>query len=296
MKYTKVKDGLLNSNHPIFKILSSNEAPIWWYNIKSDDSLYIEIRKENYLNVYYRGGCVARIKYNTRRKQFEILTHPKYLERFDKSNPQWYKRKTRKGKIEYEAIYQDSVDWLSYKEKLEKLKDNVVKIYSGENEGEETSEKFIQGELIINYRNKYLDSEFAYRMFDGERNTIRIDLVKIENGMFVFEELKRIEDGRLRTKDGKPEILTLMSNYEGFILQNQDALTQYYRTLYKAKKRLGLPVPSIKDIDSVYVAPKPTLLIFDNYKSHSSERTTRISDIEKVLKKANINYSIVSEI
>ena len=91
MKYTKVKNGLLNSNHPIFKILSSNEAPIWWYNIKSDDSLYIEIRKENYLNVYYRGGCVARIKYNTRRKQFEILTHPKYLETGIEKTMEWGK-------------------------------------------------------------------------------------------------------------------------------------------------------------------------------------------------------------
>jgi len=238
MKYTQVKDGLLNSDHPIFKILSSNDAPIWWHSIKSDDSLYIEIRKENYLNVYYRGGCVARIKYNTHRKQFEILTHPKYLERLDTSNPQWYKKKIKNGKTIYEAIYQDSVDWLSSIEKLGELKDNVVKIYSGDNDGEATSEKFIQGELIINYRNKYLDSEFAYRMFDGKRNTIRIDLVKIENGKFVFEELKRIKDGRLLTTDGEPEILTQMGNYEGFILQNQEALTRYYRTLYKAKKKI----------------------------------------------------------
>lgn len=296
MKYTQVKDGLLNSDHPIFKILSSNDAPIWWHNIKSDNSLYIEIRKENYLNVYYRGGCVARIKYNTHHKQFEILTHPKYLERLDTSNPKWYKKKFKNGKTIYEAIYQDSVEWLSSLGKLEKLKDNVVKIYSGGNEGEETSEKYIQGELVINYRNKYLDSEFAYRMFDGKRNTIRIDLVKIENGKFVFEELKRIKDGRLRTKDGEPEILTQMGHYEGFIMQNQEALTQYYRTLYKAKRKLGLPVPSIKDIDSVYVDPKPTLLIFDNYKSHGTERASRISDIEKVLKKAKIIYNIVSEI
>ena len=57
-----------------------------------------------------------------------------------------------------------------------------------------------------------------------------------------------------------------------------------------------MPIPSIKDIDSVYVDPKPTLLIFDNYKSHGTERVSRISDIEKVLKKAKIIYNIVSEI
>ena len=295
MKYTQVKNDLLDSDNPIYTILSSNDAPIWWHNIKNDDSLYIEIRKENYLNVYHRGGCVARIKYHTRRKQFEILTHPKYLGQFDKSNAQWYKRKIKKGKIEYEAIYQDSVDWLSSKEKLDKLKDNVVKIYSGDNDGEATSEKFIQGKLIINHRNKYIDSEFAYRMFDGKRNTIRIDLVKIENGKFVFEELKRINDGRLRTIKNDPEISDQMLKYEEFIQQNQEALTHYYRTLYKVKKRLSLPIPSIKDIDSVSVDPNPTLLIFNNYETEGGKRANRISSMEEIFKEKNINYTIISE-
>lgn len=296
MKYTQVKDGLLNSDHPIFNILSSNDAPIWWHNIKRDNLLYIEIRKENYLNVYYLGGCVARIKYNTHHKQFEILTHPKYLERLDTSNPKWYKKKIKNGKTIYEAIYQDSVEWLSSLGKLKKLEDNVVKIYSGGNEGEETSEKYIQGKLVINYRNKYLDSEFAYKMFDGKRNTIRIDLVKIENGKFVFEELKRIKDGRLLTTDGEPEILTQMGNYKGFLQQNQEALTEYYRTLYRTKKKLGLPVPPTNNIDSVIVDPQPTLLIFNNYVKNSAGRTNRISKMEEILKNNSINYKLISQI
>ena len=294
-KYSHVKDGLLNSNHPIFKVLSSNDAPVWWSNIKKDSLLYIEIRKNNKLDVYFSGGCVARIEY-TRRNEFKVTSHPKYLGRTLQSHPSCYRRKIKDGKVVYDAIYQDSTDWLSSFEKIEQLKKNVTSVYSGDNDGESTSEKYIQGGLIINYRDKYLDSEFQYRMFDGQRYSIRIDLVKIENGKFVFEELKRIKDGRLRTKDGEPEILTQMGHYEGFIMQNQEALTQYYRTLYKAKRKLGLPVPSIKDIDSVYVDPKPTLLIFDNYKSHGTERASRISDIEKVLKKAKIIYNIVSEI
>ena len=295
-KYTQVKDGLLNSDHLIYQILSSIDAPIWWHNIKNDDELYIEIRKGDYLNVYFRGGCVARIKYNTHHKQFEILTHPKYLERFDKTNPKWYKKRLINGIIKYEAIYQDSTDWLMSLEKLDKLKENVVKVYSGNNDGESTSEKFIQGELIINYRNKYLDSEFAYRMFDGQKHTIRIDLVRIENGKFVFEELKRIKDARLRTTRGEPKILTQMSNYEGFIQQNQDALTRYYRTLYKVKRLLKLPIPPVDEIDSVCVDSKPTLLIFNNYESVGMGRYNRISDIENILKKSSINYNFVTKI
>lgn len=295
MKYTQVKDGLLNSDHPIFNILSSNDAPDWWHNIKRDNLLYIEIRKENYLNVYYLRGCVARIKYNTHHKQFEILTHPKYLERLDTSNPKWYKKKLKNGKTIYEA-YQDSTAWLNSMEKLEKLKENVANVYSGCDEGESTSEKYIQGELIIKYRDKYLDSEFAYRMFDGQKRTIRIDLVKIENGKFIFEELKRIKDGRLLTTDGEPEILTQMGNYKGFLQQNQEALTEYYRTLYRTKKKLRLPVPPTNNIDSVIVDPQPTLLIFNNYKKNSTGRTNRISNMEKILKNNSISYKLISQI
>ena len=294
-RYTQVKDGLLNSNHPIYKILSSNNAPVWWSNIKKDSSLYIEIRKQNYLDVYYRGGCAARIKY-TRGNEFEIVSHPKYLGRFDKLNPSWYKRRIKDGNVVYEAIYQDSTAWLSSLEKLDQLKDNVASVYSGGNEGESTSEKYIQGELIIKYRNKYLDSEFAYRMFDGQRHTIRIDLIKIENGKFVFEELKRIKDGRLLTKDGEPKILTQMGNYEGFLKQNQEALTQYYRILYKTKKQLGLPVPPINNIDSVCVESKPTLLIFNNYETDGVRRNNRISSMEDILKKTNVSYKLISQI
>ena len=293
-KYMQVKDGLLNSNHPIYKVLSSNDAPIWWSIIKNDSSLYIEIRKENYLNVYYMGGCVAKISF-TRRQDFKVVTHPKYLGRFDQLNPNWYKKRVKNGKDVYEPIYQDCIDWISSIEKLKKLKENVVTVYSGENDGESTSEKHIQGELIIKYKEKYLDSEFAYRMFDGQRHTIRIDLVKIENGKFVFEELKRIADGRLLTKDGKPEILTQMSNYEGFLKQNQESLTRYYRILYKIKKELGLPVPPINDINSISIDPKPSLLIFNNYKTNSPGRNDRISSMEAILKKANISYKLISK-
>ena len=295
VKYTQVKDGLLNSNHPIYNILSSKDAPVWWSNIKKDSSLYIEIRKENYLNVYYRGGCVAKIEY-TRGDKFEVVSHPKYLGLLDQSNPNWYKRRIKDNKVVYEAIYQDSTAWLNSLGKLEQLKKNVASVYSGDNEGESTSEKYIQGELIIKYRDKYLDSEFAYRMFDGQRHTIRIDLVKIENGKIIFEELKRIKDGRLLTKDGEPEILTQMGNYEGFLKQNQNALTQYYRILYKTKKQLGLPVPPITDIDSVCVDPKPTLLIFNNYETDGARRNNRISSMEDILKKANISYNLISQI
>ena len=103
-------------------------------------------------------------------------------------------------------------------------------------------------------------------------------------------------DGRLRTKDGNPEILRQMGDYEGFLKQNHEALTRYYRILYEIKKHLGLPVPPIKKIDSVCVDPKPTLLIINNYRTNSQGRIDRISSIEDILEKANIRYKLISKI
>ena len=294
-KYTQVKYGLLNCCHPIFEILSSNDAPIWWENVKKDKSLYIEIRKENYLNVYYKGGCIAKISYNQRKKHFEIVTHPKYLERSVEFNPECYKRRKKDGETVYEAIYQDCTEWLESPNKLEHLKNNVERIYSRIDEGENASEKSIQGKLITQNREKYLDSEFAYQFYDGKRNTIRIDLIKIENDKFIFEELKRIKDTRLRTTKGEPEILTQMKKYEGFLRQNKDALTTYYRILYKIKKQLKLPLPKVRDIDSIVVDPKPTLLIFNNYEKMGPDRADRINDIDRILKEKDIRFTITSE-
>lgn len=299
--YTQVTEGLLDINHPIYKILSSDNAPIWWQNVKGDDSLYIEVRKDNYLNVYFRGGCVAKILYNCKSKQFEVTSHPKYLERFDINNPKWYKKRIKEGKIVYDAIYQDCTDWLSDCEKLKLLEQNIEKIYSGNENGESTSEKCIQGGLIVKYRKKYLDSEFAYRLFDGRRNTIRIDLVKIEDGKIVFEELKRIVDSRLYTTKGAPEILTQMANYEGFLQQNQVILTNYYRTLFQIKEKLGLPVPLINNIDNIIVDPKPTLLIMENYdvpksKAGQTKRKNRVMNIKHILDQAKITYQLINQI
>ncbi len=194
----------------------------------------------------------------------------------------------QEGKIVYEPIYQECTDWLT-KERLKDLKANIEKYYSGKESGEKTSEKFIQGELIINNRQKYFDSEFAHRFHDGERNTIRIDLVKVVENRIVFEELKRINDDRLRTNTGQnPEIITQMENYRAFLKVNESALTDYYRTLYRIKKDLGLPVPPVDDVDKLQIESEPVLIIKDTYVKRSANRDKRIEDIKKVLGKIQI--------
>ena len=39
------------------------QSPEWWFLLREDEDLYIEIRKDNYINAYYLGGAVAKIYY-----------------------------------------------------------------------------------------------------------------------------------------------------------------------------------------------------------------------------------------
>jgi len=51
----------LNPKAEIFEELIKNPQPKWWTVLRKDKDLYIEIRKDNYINVYYYGGLVAKI-------------------------------------------------------------------------------------------------------------------------------------------------------------------------------------------------------------------------------------------
>ena len=288
---SKMESGLLDEDHILYKYLNSDQAPYWWKDLKEDQELYIDVRKENILDVYYLGGRMAEIKYDSK---IIALAHPKYLgfnDEYYEDDRYYRKAISKRGKTEYVPIYQNCLDWIS--KRREEMKANIKSCYSGGDEGENTSEKYIQGNLVINHRDRYLDTEFAHRLYDGERKTVRIDLVKIEDGCFVFEELKRIGDNRLRTTDGKPEIIEQIENYRAFLKHNIDELTQYYRTLYRIKRMLGLPIPPVDDIDTIEVNPEPQLLIAQNYDKISGKRLSRIDDIEKILQTINVkpNYT-----
>lgn len=68
---------ILKPEAKIFQELKKN--PSWWARFKNDSSLYIEIRKDNQVNVYFEGGSVARIHYCSKHKKLQVFTHHKYL-------------------------------------------------------------------------------------------------------------------------------------------------------------------------------------------------------------------------
>ena len=61
----------LNPDATIFQELKKN--PSWWVRFKNNPSLYIEIRKDNQVNVYFEGGSVARIHYCSKHKKLQVL-------------------------------------------------------------------------------------------------------------------------------------------------------------------------------------------------------------------------------
>ena len=294
----KMKDNLLNENHPLYEKIKK-EKPIWWRLINSDRDLYVEIRKENIIDAYFRGGRVAQI--SLKNDNFVATAHPLYIkDKVSRDDPEYFKISKSKNKngediIIHNVIYQDCLKLISNRGSLAKMKERIKKYYAIEDKGdiEKTSEKLIQGKLIVDNRNIYLDSEFAYKFLakPRSRKTIRFDLVQIKDNKLFFVELKRFWDYRMRTSKGEPEILEQMQNYIDFIKENGIELCDYYKTLYKIKVKLGLPVPQVDDIERLSINLMPQLLIaifYDASKHGENAKQDRINYINDKLKTINI--------
>ena len=232
----------------------------------ADEELYVEIRKDNYANVYYYGGNVALVRWTGGKITAE--THRKYLGESDETD-----------------MYQDCTDMLQSKEGLEFIKERIREVYHKlpqRKEADEhnkvyiSNEKWIQGELKLRFPKRYVDSEFAYRISDTE--LIRFDLVELRGKELVFIELKLITDPRLRSKNKEPEIIEQMTKYSDFIRGHAETLKNYYTKLLRIKKRIGL---WDGECEIEHIALKPILLIVNTYKGELSKgRKERKNAIE----------------
>ena len=264
----------LNKEAEIYRELK--KQPDWWQRLLSIKGVYVEIRKDKTVDVYYEGGRMAELKIKD--EKITATCHPKYLGKDvpTGSNPK-------------------------YVDCLEVLKNNPyfiaknIKICYSQKEGrngEDISEKKIQGDMICRQNPLFLDSEFAHRYEIGKRQTIRFDLVMIKNNQLIFIELKRIKDNRMLNKeDDEPEILKQMDKYQKFIKVNKDKLLDYYKTLYEIKSSLKLPVPEC-EIEKLSVCEVPHLIILDTYKSLGKRRKDRIARMKERLDKASFSYTI----
>ena len=268
----------LKSDARIF--LEIGKEPIWWKRFKEDPSLYIEIRKDNQVNVYFQGGSVARIHYCSKKGQLQVFTHHKYLGEPAPS----------KG-----SLYKECSEQIG--NCLEEVLERVKKEYSQKHQidgvvpKEKWLEKYIQGTLIVQSRHCHLDSEFAY--IDGETNN-RIDWVRCDDGNVTFVEVKRMDDGRmLHETDATPEVVFQMNRYKQFIEKYQPQLLLYYQKLYDIKKNLGLPVPDFKPAS---INETPELLIFDRWEKNTIDRDKHRNRLREILEKEQIKFQVMTDL
>lgn len=257
-----------------------NNPPQFWKNILEDKALYVEIRKDNYVNVYYYGGNVALLRWTGGKITAE--THRKYL-----------------GKPDETDLYQDCTEIFHSKEGLDLIKENIREEYHKLSKREKTdeqnrvytsNEKWVQGELKLRFPKRYIDSEFAYRI--GKNNLIRFDLVELKGNELRFIEIKLITDSRLRSNDKKPEIINQMTKYSHFIREHTEVLKDYYTKLLRIKKRIGL---WNGETEIEHIALKPILLIVNTYKGILSKgRENRKNSIEELKENTMFETIIVS--
>lgn len=235
---------------PLFSALSSL-GHCWWNNLIADKDIYIDIRKDNYIDIYYNGGSIIKeLKYVS--GDFKGKVNYKYL----LSNKAEY--------IDYDfvlpkvALKKSIVDLLVFSDfdsvSLKRIKDNIRRHYPA------SSEKGLQAKFVTKC-DCFIDSEFAYN-YAGIK--LRIDLVwlDVSNKKIVLVELKTMGDSRLYTH----EIYEQLKKYNDFAIKYETDILEYYEKVFQIKKSLGLlprGLKSISDLSGFFLEKKPLLLFGD---------------------------------
>lgn len=273
MKKLKIENGSFNSlkrGHNLFRSLGEGR-PYWWPLLTDDKTLRIDIRKDNYINVYFEDSCVLKIEM-AKSGRLIMTTHASFTTGIEG-------KQTGKCYFDISDSLIDSPETV-----ICKLKENITRFYGNDNPRalEETSEKYVQWAWSTLWGNDILDTEFAYNL-DELLPDLRIDMVQNCYGTLKFIELKRINDNRLRVKDpdAVPEIISQMHKYAEFISIHKEELLTYYQKVYDIKRDLGIRTSKYRP---KALEPKPHLAIANLYSKIESRRKVRIEDICRLFK------------
>lgn len=272
------KSFTINSNAPLFDELA--KRPTWWNMILNDNDLYVNVRKNNHINVYYRGASIMSLRYDSK---FIAEIHNYYLG-YDKD---------RCGKLAcpYGMVNKDPKEIVACIDMIKYRVKKNPKYWADDGQPEDWSEKYVQscmykGEEYCVDNECYIDTEFACRLNDG--TDIRIDLVKLVNNTIQFVELKRVQDNRLTPKqncNSCAEIITQMNNYADFIKEvtgQKDVVLGYYRSILEIMEKIGIDMKA-KSKDVMKLSDHVELFI-TYYKEKSPGRKARLEKIKETLK------------
>ncbi len=281
-----MKENILQLDECIVdSLLNSLENYVWWNNLKNDKDIYIDIRKNNELNVYYNGGSILRIDKNLHNIEINYKFLPV------KSKEDYISLIIQDDKIEIPKdcinITLNNLD----KNTIKLIKEKIKLHYCND------SEKGIQARYALckdEEQGVFIDTEFEYK-----NDNLRIDLVyyHFNNNKIYFVELKTKNDNRLRDKtinkenelkevvqkEEEEKIDTQLKKYHEFIKKHKSDLVEYYKKIIKLKYKHNLLKKDIdlKQIDFIDIEEKPILLIGDadrdfikNYEKHIRESKT----------------------
>jgi hypothetical protein len=174
----------LNPTAKIFKELKKGNFK-WWDAIRNDKKLSVQIRKDNTIDVYYRGRCILGGITVTD----GIITakiHPKYIPFSDNKTP----RKLILNADGMDFKQGQDMSLLSFGKfgHIKSIKE-ILDVYYPE-----SSEKSIQYNFATKDANN-LDTEFGF----SDMKKTRIDLVRADDSIrkIVFIEVKTIADKNL---------------------------------------------------------------------------------------------------
>ncbi len=246
----------LKTDHPLFRRLK-DDPPLWWENLKSDSELYIDIRKNNNLNIYHNGGSIMKLEGD---KGYKAQIHIEYIP-LNKPNS-YLPFEFHNGNIFLNELKTIEIDNFE-KESLEGIKKRIRKFYPND------SEKGIQGKYVISAHNKSRNSNGFFIDTEMQYENKRIDMVWVDlvSKKIVFVELKTIGDQRLFI-DGNSSNETIdkqLKKYFEFACENKDSLLDYYNRIYFIKKDLGLLPDFVNEnsLSNYELIEKPILLVGD---------------------------------
>lgn len=268
----------LKIDHELFTNLES-DPPLWWMNLVKDRELYVDVRKNNYLNIYHNGGSLMKLEWGREYKatiHFEYIPLQKiqkgYYVPFDFQN-----NNVSFGEIQPIALNNFEQDALT------KIKKRMRKFYGN------ASEKGLQAKyVIVNNHKKTANGFFIDTEFEYDNNRIDMVWVDIKKKNIAFVELKTIEDARLYLdEDPSQDVETIkqqLMKYSTLVCQHAHDLIRYYDKVFQIKKNLHLlPAFSTKEkslLEYTFIE-KPILLIGNCTQEWIEKRT---EELEKKLK------------
>lgn len=265
----------LDPDHKLFQNLIERN-PIWWQNLVKDPEIYIEVRKDNYLDVYYNGGRLLDLSFTNR---FKGQIHFEYIPL--QSQNDYLPLEITDGSVTINDSLIKILEFRNFSDnELKVIKKRISKFYPP------SSEKGIQASFVLKKNNQFLDTEFQHK------SGIRFDLmwVDVEMKKLFAVELKTTKDQRLFVNDREKEITNYnkinmqLKKYRDFIRDNRYDLISHYQRVFQVKKKLGTLSSGLQCLDSIEgfaFEEKPILLIGDCTQAWIKQYSERLNKMIK---------------